>query len=112
MKSYMKKPVGMLKFKKAADVGLTYALLILVGIIFVFPCLWLVLASFSKTGSLYSFRRILPARLQLGQLQDAVYGYGDVQLSAMVSQHIARRVHELHHRDAARHPHRLHHLAL
>ena len=35
----MKKPVGMLKFKTAADVGLPYALLILVGIIFVFPCL-------------------------------------------------------------------------
>ena len=57
----MKKPVGMLKFKKAADVGLTYALLVLVGIIFVFPCLWLVLASFSKTGSLYSFEGFFPA---------------------------------------------------
>ena len=105
MRSYMKKPVGMLKFKKAADVGLTYALLILVGIIFVFPCLWLVLASFSKTGSLYSFDGFFPPDYSLD-------GYGDVQLSAMVSQHIARRVHELHHRDAARHPHRLHHLAL
>lgn len=61
MKKSMKKPIGMLKFKKAADVGLTYALLVLVGIIFVFPCLWLVMASFSKTGSLYSFEGFFPA---------------------------------------------------
>ena len=80
MRSYMKKPVGMLKFKKAADVGLTYALLILVGIIFVFPCLWLVLASFSKTGSLYSFDGFFPPDYSLDSFKTlftdtAMYNY-------------------------------------
>ena len=39
----------------------TYALLIIVGFIFLFPCLWLVLASFSASGSIYSFKGFFPS---------------------------------------------------
>ena len=90
MRSYMKKPVGMLKFKKAADVGLTYALLILVGIIFVFPCLWLVLASFSKTGSLYSFDGFFPPDYSLDSFKTlftdtAMYNYPQWFLAYTIS---------------------------
>lgn len=68
------------QIQKAADVGLTYALLILVGIIFVFPCLWLVLASFSKTGSLYSFDGFFPPDYSLDSFKTlftdtAMYNY-------------------------------------
>lgn len=47
-------------FGKAFDVAWTYALLIVVGFIFFFPCLWIVLASFSKSGSIYSFEGFFP----------------------------------------------------
>ena len=45
---------------KAFDAAWTYALLIVVGFIFCFPCLWIVLASFSKSGSIYSFDGFFP----------------------------------------------------
>ncbi len=53
------------KAKKAADVFLTYAVLIVVSIIFLFPCLWLILASFSASGSIYSFRGFFPSDYSL-----------------------------------------------
>lgn len=49
------------KVKKVLNVTLTYCILILVSAIFVFPCLWLILASFSKTGSIYSFNGFFPS---------------------------------------------------
>lgn len=42
------------------DTGATYAVLLLVAAIFFFPCLWLILASFSKSGSIYSFDGFFP----------------------------------------------------
>lgn len=45
---------------KLLDTSITYIILILVAIVFVFPCLWLVLASFSKSGSIYSFSGFFP----------------------------------------------------
>lgn len=48
-------------FGKIFDVAWTYALLIVVGFIFFFPCLWIVLASFSKSGSIYSFEGFFPS---------------------------------------------------
>ena len=45
---------------KALDTGITYLILILVAFIFFFPCLWIVLASFSKSGSIYSFDGFFP----------------------------------------------------
>lgn len=47
--------------KKAGDATLTYILLVVVAFIFFFPCLWLILASFSKSGSIYSFDGFFPA---------------------------------------------------
>lgn len=46
--------------KKVFDVSWTYLLLIIVSFIFFFPCLWLILASFSATGSIYSFKGFFP----------------------------------------------------
>ena len=45
---------------RVADNILTYALLIVISLIFLFPCLWLILASFSKSGSLYDFKGFFP----------------------------------------------------
>lgn len=42
--------------RKASDNIFTYAALIVMSVIFLFPCLWLILASLSKTGSLYDFK--------------------------------------------------------
>lgn len=45
---------------KIIDATWTYALLLIVAFIFFFPCLWIVLASFSKSGSIYSFDGFFP----------------------------------------------------
>lgn len=50
-----------LKLHKAVDAVVTYCILIAVCAIFLFPILWLVLASFSKTGSIYSFKGFFPS---------------------------------------------------
>ena len=49
------------KSKKVLGVLITYCILIIVAFIFLFPCLWLILASFSKSGSIYSFDGFFPA---------------------------------------------------
>ena len=49
-----------LSLRRAADNTLTYTLLMIMAAVFLFPCLWLVLASFSKTGSLYDFKGFFP----------------------------------------------------
>lgn len=46
--------------KRAADNVLTYTVLLIMAAVFLFPCLWLILASFSKTGSLYDFKGFFP----------------------------------------------------
>ena len=48
--------------RRMADHFFTYLALIVVAVIFAFPCLWLILASFSKTGSLYDFKGFFPAQ--------------------------------------------------
>ncbi len=48
------------KSKKILDILITYCILIIVSFIFFFPCLWLILASFSKSGSIYSFDGFFP----------------------------------------------------
>ncbi len=48
-----------------ADHVLTYGLLILMAVVFLFPCLWLILASLSKTGSLYDFKGFFPKEFSL-----------------------------------------------
>ncbi len=53
----MKKSVHM---GRMLDTGVTYLILIAVAFVFFFPCLWLILASFSKSGSIYSFEGFFP----------------------------------------------------
>ena len=52
--------VAKAKTKKILNVLITYCILIIVSFIFFFPCLWLILASFSKSGSIYSFDGFFP----------------------------------------------------
>ncbi|MGN1306735.1 MAG: sugar ABC transporter permease [Faecousia sp.] len=51
--------------RRVADNIRTYLLLLIMSAIFLFPCLWLVLASFSKTGSLYDFKGFFPKAFSL-----------------------------------------------
>lgn len=50
------------KPKKVLDIFFTYLALIIVAIVFLFPCLWLILASFSKSGSIYDFKGFFPSQ--------------------------------------------------
>jgi arabinogalactan oligomer/maltooligosaccharide transport system permease protein len=45
--------------------AMTYLTILAVSLIFLFPCLWLVLASFSKSGSIYSFEGFFPTSYSL-----------------------------------------------
>lgn len=49
------------KTKRIIGILVTYCLLVIVAGIFLFPCLWLVLASFSATGNLYSIPGFFPS---------------------------------------------------
>ena len=48
------------KVKKTLYYLAIYCLLIIVAFIFFFPCLWIIVSSFSKTGSLYDFEGFFP----------------------------------------------------
>ncbi len=50
-----------MKAVRALDTVVTYLILIVVCFVFLFPCLWLILASFSKSGSIYSFEGFFPS---------------------------------------------------
>lgn len=54
-----------IRWTAVADCGVTYLILILVAFIFFFPCLWLILASFSASGSIYSFQGFFPSEYSL-----------------------------------------------
>lgn len=54
-----------IKFTRMADTIVTYVILFVVCLIFLFPCLWLILASFSKSGSIYSFDGFFPTSYSL-----------------------------------------------
>ncbi len=47
--------------KKCADYFFTYLALIVIAVIFAFPVLWLILASFSESGSMYTFKGFFPS---------------------------------------------------
>lgn len=53
------------KAGRVVDSVITHIILIVVCFIFFFPCLWLILASFSKSGSIYSFRGFFPTEFSL-----------------------------------------------
>ncbi len=72
-----------LTLRRATDNVLTYTALIAVSIIFLFPCLWLVLSSLSKSGSLYEIRGFFPKEYSLQTFIDlfnddvnGLYPYG------------------------------------
>ena len=48
------------KPQKLFNIAITYLIILAVCFVFLFPILWLVLASFSKTGSIYSFKGFFP----------------------------------------------------
>ena len=54
-----------LTLRRAVDNTLTYTALVTMSFVFLFPCLWLILASFSKSGSLYDTRWFFPASYSL-----------------------------------------------
>ncbi len=63
-----------------ADRSITYLILLTVAFIFFFPCLWLILASFSASGSIYSFEGFFPAEYSVDSFQKlftdtAMYDY-------------------------------------
>ncbi|MDR1705320.1 MAG: ABC transporter permease subunit [Clostridiales bacterium] len=71
-----------LRIKPAAtaDAVITYTVLIAVSFLFLFPCLWLVLASFSGSGSIYSFSGFFPGSFSLSSFgalftDTAMYNY-------------------------------------
>lgn len=77
---YKTKKRSGVKIGKIADVSITYILLIAVAFIFFFPCLWLILASFSKSGSIYSFDGFFPQEYSLASFEKlftdtALYNY-------------------------------------
>ncbi len=53
------------KTMRLLDTVVTYLILLVVCFIFLFPCLWLILASFSKSGSIYSFDGFFPSAYSL-----------------------------------------------
>ena len=59
-----------LSARRAADHVVTYTLLLMMSAIFLFPCLWLVLSSFSRTGSLYDFKGFFPKEYSLNTFRD------------------------------------------
>lgn len=64
----------------AVDCCITYLLLLLVAFLFFFPCLWLILASFSASGSIYSFEGFFPFEYSLDSFRrlftdTAMYDY-------------------------------------
>ena len=70
------------KYQKSnvLDTVFTYVILIVVCAVFAFPVLWLVLASFSKSGSIYDLNGFFPSQYSLKGYQDlftdtAMYDY-------------------------------------
>lgn len=69
-----------LRVSKILDTGITYILLIAVAFVFFFPCLWLILAAFSASGSIYSFDGFFPRSFSLATFErlftdTALYDY-------------------------------------
>lgn len=68
------------RLRKAMGAFVTYCILIIVCFVFFFPCLWLILSSFSATGSLYDTRGFFPSSYSLNAFitlftDTALYNY-------------------------------------
>lgn len=53
------------KTLRVMDTVITHVILVAVCFVFLFPCLWLILASFSKSGSIYAFDGFFPSEYSL-----------------------------------------------
>ena len=77
-----------IKPQKLFNVAITYLIILAVCFVFLFPILWLVLASFSKTGSIYSFEGFFPAEFSLDSFKrlftdTALYNYPRLFLNTL-----------------------------
>ena len=77
------------KAKKVLTALWTYCLLIIVAFIFVFPCLWLVMGSFSATGNLYNIDGFFDTRLSVDAFvklftDTAIYDYPSWLLNTFI----------------------------
>ena len=68
------------KILHVTDIVITYIILIAVAFVFLFPCLWLILASFSKSGSIYTYEGFFPKEYSLDTFKTlftdtAMYNY-------------------------------------
>ena len=59
-----------IKASRAVDAAITYVILIAVAVFFFFPCLWLILASFSDSGSLYTLKGFFPEAFSFRNYQN------------------------------------------
>lgn len=84
----MRKKPG-IKLKKTANVLLTYAIMLLVSIIFVFPIIWVVLSCFSASGSIYSFNGFFPSEYSFDSFKALFCGHRYVRLSEVVCKYFA-----------------------
>lgn len=69
-----------IKKSKKADTVITYVVLIIVAVIFIFPVLWLILSSFSRSGSIYDYKGFFPSGYSLNGFKNlftdtAMYDY-------------------------------------
>ncbi len=69
-----------IKTRRIVSTAITYIVILAVSFIFLFPILWLLLASFSKSGSIYSFDGFFPTEYSLASFDKlfndtATYNY-------------------------------------
>ncbi|MBO4678666.1 MAG: ABC transporter permease subunit [Lachnospiraceae bacterium] len=63
-------------FKQVFDATWTYAVLILVSVVFLFPIAWIVLASFSRSGSIYDIDGFFPKAFSLDSYKRLFFDTG------------------------------------
>ncbi|MDR2822220.1 MAG: ABC transporter permease subunit [Acholeplasmatales bacterium] len=76
----MKKIFKKINVRKIPNVTITYLIIIGITFIFLFPALWLILASFSASGSIYSFDGFFPEKYGIDSfsklfLDTSMYNY-------------------------------------
>ena len=77
------KKEGSIKSARLADNIVTYLILIVISLIFLVPCVWLIAASFSKSGDIHSFSGFFPEEFSVQTFVDlftddvnGLYPYG------------------------------------
>ena len=56
----MRKANGSIRAKRAVESVWSYALLVVIAFVFLFPCVWLITSSFRSTGSIYDYVGFFP----------------------------------------------------